>query len=101
MTLQTARYEGECFGSPANCVGDNISDDENLRFVPYFGDNPSKTYRYGPTKEIFVELFPGKGVIVTYEPTARIVAWDWANRKSAFNWASERAEHMRCVGYRR
>lgn len=93
-------YQNECFASPSHCFADNISDDESLAFTPCFVAPEGRTYLYGPTREIELVTYPGEGVQVTYCPTAHIVSWTWANRKHAFNWASERAEHMRAAGYR-
>lgn len=88
-------YSNECFASPSRALTDS-----HEGACDGFDGTPAKTYFYGPTKEIVVEVFARQGVRVTYTPTIRTVSWAWANRDHAFDWAQERSAHMRALGWR-
>ena len=89
-----ARYNNELFSAPTAVFADSH---EGESFG--FDGKADKVYRYGPTREVLVEVFNGQGVRVTYEPTVRIVEWKWSDRNAAFEWAKDRSAHMRALGW--
>tara|TARA_R110000751_G_scaffold36397_2_gene88862 strand:+ start:966 stop:1238 length:273 start_codon:yes stop_codon:yes gene_type:complete len=88
-------YQNDLLAAPAFSASDSLAGEG----VNYYGDKPTKVYRYGPSREVVLSVYQGAGVTVDYAPTGRTVSWDWADRSAAFSWAQERGEHTRLAGY--
>ena len=88
----TNGYNNECFGEPVHADGDSL---EGTHF--YSEGSPDKVYHYGRMVE--VSVYHGEAVVVYYEPSGRIVNWDWSQRQHAFDWATERSQHVRAAGF--
>ena len=58
----------------------------------------TKVYQYGRTKELEVRLHENSETSVLYIPSALLFTLPAGERKAAFDFASERREHMRMIG---
>lgn len=70
------------------------------RGIRHFGDRPDKTYRMGWHQgfpHVEVEVYHGKGIIVSYMMVGVTYSWEWEHKEEAWLYARDKDYHIKAM----